>query len=142
MTATELFREALRRTDAGDLEGFVALQAPDCTWVTPSGRISGHAEIQAWLGPWKAGFPDGYRHDLDHVAELDGTVYAEGVFHGVNAGPMETPEGVLPATGRPVAMRFAIHVAVGDELIAGVRLYFDQLEFLGQLGLLPAPAAA
>jgi ketosteroid isomerase-like protein len=76
------------------------------------------------------------------VAELDGTVYADGVFRGVNEGPMETPEGVLPATGRPLAMRFAIHLEVENELIARVRLYFDQLEFLGQLGLLPEPAAA
>jgi ketosteroid isomerase-like protein len=142
MTATELFREAIRRTDAGDLDGFVALQAPDCTWITPTGRVSGHDEIRAWISPWKAGFPNGYRHELEHVGELDGTVYADGLFRGVNEGPMETPEGVLPATGRPLAMRFAIHLEVEGELIARVRLYFDQLEFLGQLGLLPEPAAA
>ena len=36
MTAKELLLEAMRRSDAGELDGFVALQAPDCTWITPA----------------------------------------------------------------------------------------------------------
>jgi ketosteroid isomerase-like protein len=142
MTPTELFHEAMRRTDAGDIDGFVALHAPDCTWITPQGPVTGHGALRAWLSPWTAGFPDGYRHELSHVAEAGGTVYAEGTFNGVNSGPMETPQGTLPATDRPLALRFAIHVATADGLLSGVRLYFDQMEFLGQLGLLPEPAAA
>jgi hypothetical protein len=30
----------------------------------------------------------------------------------------------------------------GAEVASRVNVYFDQLDFLGQLGLLPAPAAA
>jgi hypothetical protein len=144
MTAKELFLEAMRRTDAGDEDGFVALQAPDCTWITPNAELNGRDELRAWLAPWWAGFPTERRHELTRVVELDDTVYAEGVFHGVNGGAMETPEGILPATGRPLAMRFAI--VVDGDVVAGhataVHLYFDQLGFLGQLGLLPEPAAA
>jgi hypothetical protein len=144
MTAKEIFVEAMRRTDAGDIDGFVALQAPDCTWITPNAELHGRDELRAWLGPWVAGFPTERRHELTRVDELDGTVYGLGVFHGVNTGAMETPEGTLPATGKPLAMPFAI--AVDIDVAAGyansVHLYFDQLGFLGQLGLLPAPAAA
>jgi len=144
MTATELFLEAMRRSDAGELDGFVALQAPDCTWSTPSGELHGRDELREYLGVWLAGFPTDRVHALDRVVEIDGTVYAEGTFNGVNEGEMATPQGVLPATGRPVAMRFAIVVDV--DVAAGwagaVRLYFDQLGFLGQLGLLPEPTAA
>jgi ketosteroid isomerase-like protein len=144
MTAKELFVEAMRRTDAGDIDGFVALHAPDCTWITPSAELHGHDELRGWLAPWLAGFPSERRHELTRVVEIDGTVYCEGVFHGVNAGAMETPEGTLPATGKTLAMPFAIVVEIDVDAghATGVHVYFDQLGFLGQLGLLPAPAAA
>ena len=55
---------------------------------------------------------------------------------------METPQGTLPATGKPVAMPFAIIVDIDVEAqhATQVSLYLDQLGFLGQLGLVPAAA--
>src|SRR4051812_10014248 len=97
MTAKELFVEAMRRTDAGDEDGFIALQAPDCIWITPNAEVPGHAEWRGWPAPGWAGFPTERHHGLTRLVELDGTVYCEGVFHGVNDGPMQTPDGELPA---------------------------------------------
>jgi ketosteroid isomerase-like protein len=141
MTAHDLFIEAFRRLDAGDLDGFMEMQTPDCHWITPIGELHGRDEVRAYLAPFQAGFPTERRHDLERVAEVDGSVYAEVVFRGVNDGALETPEGTLPATGKPPAQRSA-HV-VDVDLAAGqataVRVYYDQLDFLGQLGLLPQP---
>jgi ketosteroid isomerase-like protein len=143
MTAKELFLEAMRRTDAGDLDGFVALQAPDCTWVTPNAELHGRDELRPWLGVWIAGFPTDRRHELTRVTQVDDTVYCEGVFHGTNEGPIVSPEGELPATGRRLAMRFALVVDIDEAAghATAAQLYFDQLDFLGQLGLLPATVA-
>jgi hypothetical protein len=143
MTAKELFLEAMRRTDAGEIDGFVELQGPDCTWITPNAELHGREELRGWLTPWLEGFPNERRHALERVVEIDGTVYAEGTFNGVNSGAMETPEGTLPATGRTLAMPFAIAVDVDVDAgyATSVHLYFDQLGFLAQLGLLPAQAA-
>src|SRR5436190_11497315 len=99
MTAKEMFVEAMRRSDADDREGFVALQAPDCQWTTPNGELHGRDEIRAWLEPWFNGFPNERRHELGRVVEIDGTVYAEGYFRGRNDGAIESPQGVMPATG-------------------------------------------
>jgi|SRR4051794_11292297 hypothetical protein len=144
MTAKELFLEAIRRTDAGDIEGFVALHAPDCTWVTPNAELHGRDALREWLAPWVAGFPNERRHDLRRVVELDGTIYCEGAFVGVNDGAMETPEGVLPPTGRALVLPFALVVDVDVDAghATAAHLYFDQIGFLGQLGLLPEPAAS
>jgi hypothetical protein len=143
MTARELFLEAMRLNDAGDLDAFMAFQAPDTTWHTPSGVVKGHDELRAWLQPWIGGFPTQRRHQMDRVVELDGTIYCQGVFHGVNEGPMETPDGTLPATGKAVAIPFALIVDVDAEArhATEVSLYLDQLGFLGQLGVLPEPVA-
>jgi hypothetical protein len=142
MTAKELFVEAMRRTDAGDIDGFIALQAPDATWVTPSGEVHGHDELRDWLRVWLTGFPNARRHQLDRVVEIDGRVYCEGVFHGVNEGPMESPQGTLPATGKSVAIPFVLIVDIDTDAqhATSVSLYMDQLGFLGQLGLVPAAA--
>jgi ketosteroid isomerase-like protein len=143
MTAVELFIEAMRRTDAGDHEGFLAMQAPDVEWRAPGTDVRGREQLREAMQPFWQGFSSG-RHELRRIAEADGVVSCEGVWHSVNDRELPTPEGVIPATGRTVALRFAIVLAI--DVAAGhatsVQLYFDQLEFLGQLGLLPEPAAA
>jgi hypothetical protein len=69
-------------------------------------------------------------------------VFAEGTWTGLNDGPLVMPDGEAPATGRTVSFRFAIAVTVDEDAAhaTGLNLYFDQLEFLAQLGLVPEPA--
>ena len=141
MTPKELFLEAMRRQDSGDHEGFLAMQAEDCEWVVPGAALSGRDAVREWTTPFNEAFSES-RHECVRVEEIGNTVYAEGIWHGVNDGPLQTPQGEVPPTGKEVALRFA--VVVTGELDAGVarsvHLYFDQLEFLGQLGLIPEPA--
>jgi hypothetical protein len=55
-------------------------------------------------------------------------------------GILRTPEGEVPPTGRRVEIRWmGMYEARGDELVSE-HLYFDQVEFLTQLGLAPAVA--
>ena len=143
MTAKDLFMEAMRRTDAEDYDGFLELQAPDVDWRMPGADLHGRDQVRENMQGFWQGFSDG-RHVIDGITSDGDTVYAEGVWHARNDHDLPTPEGTVPATGRTVALRFAIIVAI--DVAAGyatsVRLYFDQLDFLGQLGLLPQAAAA
>jgi hypothetical protein len=72
-------------------------------------------------------------------------------FRGGVLAVCEVPERLadrfgteIPPTGKPVSFRFAMAVErrPGAEVASAVDIYFDQLDFLGQLGLIPAPAAA
>jgi ketosteroid isomerase-like protein len=145
MSAKELFMEAMRRTDARDHEGFLAMQADDAVWEVPGAQLRGKQEMRGWLEPFWQGFTSS-RHDLEHVYEVDAdTVVAEGRWSGVHDGPLAMPDGTqVPPTGKSLSFRFAIAVRrePGAEVASRVDLYFDQLEFLGQLGLLPESAAA
>lgn len=59
---------------------------------------------------------------------------------GTHTSVLQTPEGEVPPTGRRVEIRWtAMYEARGDELVSE-HLYFDQVEFLTQLGLAPAVA--
>jgi predicted ester cyclase len=144
MTPKELVVEAMRRQDAGDTDGFIAMQGEDCVWHVPGGAtLTGRDEIRAWVEPFTVAFPEPH-HDFTRLIEDGDTVYCEGVFHGIQAGPLATPQGEIPATGKRVEFRFAL-VVTGDveqNQSREVSVYFDQLEFLIQLGVLPEPALA
>ncbi|HET7171910.1 MAG TPA: nuclear transport factor 2 family protein [Gaiellales bacterium] len=144
MTAKELYFEAMRRTDSGDQEGFLALVADDGHWRVPGAELRGKEQLRQWITPFWQGFSS-FRHDLERTAaESDDVVFGEGTWIGTNDGPLIMPDGELPPTGRTVSFRFAIAGtrSADGEHIASVHLYFDQLEFLGQLGVLPESAAA
>jgi len=57
MTAKEIFYEAMRRTDAGDQEGFLEMFADDCHWVVPGAEFGSKEELRGWLTPFWQGFP-------------------------------------------------------------------------------------
>jgi hypothetical protein len=67
----------------------------------------------------------------------------EGYFIGANTGDLRMPGGEsMPATGRQIQVRDCDVVVVEDGLIREHRFYYDQMEFLGQLGLLPETSAS
>jgi predicted ester cyclase len=62
---------------------------------------------------------------------------AEGIMTGTHAGVFHTPNGDVAPTGRAIELRWAaVYVTEGDTL-KSEHLFFDQMDFLGQLGLLP-----
>jgi len=62
---------------------------------------------------------------------------AEGTLTGTHDGVLHTPNGDVPPTGRTVTLRWAAVYAVEGDTLKSEHLFFDQLDFLGQLGLLP-----
>jgi hypothetical protein len=66
------------------------------------------------------------------------TVVQEATFSGTHTGPLPTPDGgEIPATGRRLEADFVEVFVVADGLIRSDRIYYDQLEFMVQLGLVP-----
>ena len=62
---------------------------------------------------------------------------AEGTITGTHDGVLHTPNGDVAPTGRAVVLRWAgVYLTDGDTL-KSEHLFFDQMDFLGQLGLFP-----
>jgi predicted ester cyclase len=76
------------------------------------------------------------------VFEIGDTAIAEGNFVGTHTGPLATPNGAVPATGRRMDLPFSDFFEVKDGKVISHRVYFDQMALMAQLGLLPEPAAA
>jgi SnoaL-like polyketide cyclase len=82
-------------------------------------------------------FPD-IAYESMYKHESGNTTIDEGYFTGTNSAPLPLPSGeTLPATGKPIRIRGCDIATVESGLISKHRLYYDQLEFLGQLDVLP-----
>jgi len=61
----------------------------------------------------------------------------EGVSQGTFTGPLASPEGDIPPTGKSVKNKFVFIVKVNaDGMIEEDRTYFDNLSLMQQLGLI------
>jgi predicted ester cyclase len=65
------------------------------------------------------------------------TAVTEETYSGTHTGTMRTPNGDFPATGKRVQGRQVAVQRVKDGKVWSEHLYFDQMEFLGALGLIP-----
>ena len=128
-------------TDAtlqSDLEAAANLYAPDAVVVTPDqGELRGREQIVQYLKEINDAFPDN-SYEPAYKHESGDTAIDEGYFVGTNTGPLALPTGEsVPATGTAVRLRVCDVATVQNGVITNHRFYFDQMDLLGQLGLLP-----
>ncbi|WP_329275547.1 ester cyclase [Streptomyces sp. NBC_01451] len=125
-------------TSKPDLKAVAELYAPDAVAVTPDGgEIHGRDNIVEYWRQMTGAMPEA-TYEPVHAYEIGDTAVDEGYFSGRNTGPIPLPSGdQLPATQKEVRIRGVDVATVRDGHIVDYRLYFDQMEFLGQLGLLP-----
>ncbi|GGX06812.1 nuclear transport factor 2 family protein [Streptomyces chryseus] len=124
-------------TSGTDLKAVMECFAEDAVAITPDGEVRGRENIGEYWRQMTDALPDSvYESVYEH--ESGDTAIDEGFFTGRNTGPLVLPSGEsLEPTHRDVRVRGCDIATVRDGKIVSYRLYFDQLDFLGQLGLLP-----
>jgi steroid delta-isomerase-like uncharacterized protein len=120
----------------GKVDELPNLYADDATMVTPdAGEIRGREAIAGYLETFSRAFPDA-SWEAKSQLEVGDTAVDEGWFIGTHTGPLATPTGdTIPATGKRVRVRECDVATVENGRITSHRFYFDQMEFLEQLGL-------
>ena len=123
---------------SGDADTLRSLYAEDAAIETPDqGTIMGRDAIIGWLTAFPKAFPDMSWEPL-HEHEAENTAIDEGYVVGTHTGPLEAPTGEsIPATGKRVRVRSVDIATVDSGAVTSHRFYFDQMDFLGQLGLAP-----
>ena len=89
--------------------------------------------IEAWKG-WATAFPDSAA-TLHRSFVADDTVIIELTWKGTHTGPMQTPNGEVPATGKSMNMRGCVIARIHEGKVASQTQYFDMATMLTQLGL-------
>jgi predicted ester cyclase len=121
--------------NARDIDGYLANQQPDVEFVLPGGvTLRGRDQVRQYTEALWQAFPDGI---LAFGAQVFGgdAAATEVVFTGTHTGPVVTPNGSIPPTGRTVTLRSASIIRIKDGLVASEHVYLDQLEMMTQLGL-------
>jgi len=132
--------EAAKRADdafnAHDVEARLAVNRDDTELVMPGGmQLRGREQADVLRAFWEA-LPDATITWTNHV-ESGSLIAGEGVLTGTHTGTFRTPQGEIPPSGSQVALPYAFIRRVEGGKIASEHLYFDQMEFLQQLGAMP-----
>ncbi len=110
--------------------------AADAELLAPGGGASGRDNVLGFLSVFHEAFPD-LRLEVNQLLADGPAAAAEGIIAGTHDGVLHTPNGDVAPTGRTVELRWsAVYLTDGDTL-KSEHLFFDQMDFLGQLGLLP-----
>ncbi len=89
---------------------------------------------------WLNAFPDSRLNVHNELAAGDWVVQ-EFTFEGTHQAPLQTPMGEVPATNRSLKGRGVQIFKVEGDAVVDTRLYFDQVQVMTQLGLMPEAAA-
>lgn len=121
-----------------DWEAAAGLYAENAVASTPDqGEISGREAIVAYLRSFGEAFPD---LQWESLASNDcgETAVDEGFIVGTHTQPMSLPSGEsVAATNKKIRVRECDILTVKDGVATSHRFYFDQMELVRQLGLLP-----
>ena len=99
-----------------------------------SGRsITGADGIVEALQGWKTAFPDAVGTVTNAFASGD-HVSLEISWNGTHTGPLETPDGTIPASGKEQTTPASMTVRLEGDKIAEQHHYFDMLTLLTQIG--------
>jgi len=143
-SAKDVVDKALATWRAGDAEAFSQCYSADAEITGPGGmRLLGQDGARQFLSVWFEAMPDN-EISVTNEYVAGSVVVQEAVFSGTHTGNLTAPNGlVVPPTGRHVQAPYVDILVVEGDQIASDHLYWDQVELLTQLGLMPAePLAA
>jgi steroid delta-isomerase-like uncharacterized protein len=137
--ALQLGQALIESFNQGDLARFRGMLAPDVVYEeTGTGRrLEGADAYIAALESWKRAIPDATGTIRKSVADGD-TAMFEVVWEGTHSGPLESPAGAIPASGKRVRVPAVVASTVRGDKVTSVRHYLDVLSLLQQIGAMPA----
>jgi steroid delta-isomerase-like uncharacterized protein len=136
--AQELGQRWFETVKLGDPDAVQAIVADDIDFLAAGQPLTDREQIAGFVSGYKTAFSD-----MDFVirswVEQGDTAVAEGSFTGTHDGPMQSPMGEVPPTGRSVDLPFTTVFQARDGKLTAHRAYWDNGAFMMQLGLMPPP---
>lgn len=122
--------------NSGDLDAALKGMASDVETITPNGPLTGLAGFRELGQAFLTAAPN-QKISIVNYVEAGDTAVVEGVYRGTHTGPLASFNGVIPATDREFAFTFADVFVAKDGKIVSHHIYWDNMSFMAQLGLLP-----
>ena len=138
--ARELAEQHNRIFNERDWSAAAQVYSPDVVTIEPgAGTMHGIETFIGFAQGFAAAFPDSRLVVRTLTADGNRAV-VEGVYTGTHTAPMMSPQGEIPATGRTLALPYCDVFEVEAGRITTHHVYYDQMAFALQLGLVPTPA--
>lgn len=134
MSASETATRLLEAFNRGDWEVFLASVTDDVVYVEAgTGRtVEGAKAYLALCQGWRMAIPD-VRGTVGRSLEGDGIVAQEVTWVGTHDGPLPTPNGDIPATGRPISVEATLWVETRGDAVATVHHHLDVMALMAQI---------
>jgi predicted ester cyclase len=133
------FVEAFNAHDEGTIR---SLSADDARIEAPGDiSLEGVDAFTQYAMSWLNAFPDA-RLTVHNEVEAGDWVAQEFTFAGTHQGTLPSPAGDIPATNRSLSGRGVQLLRAQGDKLAEAHLYFDQVQVMTQLGLMPEPTTA
>jgi predicted ester cyclase len=141
-SAREVMERAIAIWNARDESAWLKLFGPESELELPGDiRASGVEAGQLLYSLWQDAFPDNHLEPQRLIGEGD-SVVLESIFVGTQSGPLNLPSSPIPATNKHARVRYVVVASSNADRFARLAFYYDQVDILVQLGLMPAPAPA
>lgn len=136
VTNEQAVQDLYQAWNSRDLHGWVTAFHPEAVWINvPTGEeFTGPEGMEQNYTNWDVPFPDGQCTNIQVYA---GETFAVGRFlaAGQNKGPLSTPDGEIPPTGKEIAVMFCDVHELQDGKITSTYRYWDQATVNRALGL-------
>ena len=127
--------------NAHDESALLALHAEDIKFNAPGGfKATNAKDATGFAMTWLKAFPDGKMTVRTEITSGPWVVQEVSMV-GTHTGPLVNPTGTIAPTHKKVVGYGVQLLRVENGKIAEARIYFDQLDQMNQLGLIPVPAA-
>jgi steroid delta-isomerase-like uncharacterized protein len=136
LEATAVARESVDSFNDSAWDRFGAILADDSTYdeMATQRHAEGRDDILALNRGWKEAFPDA-TGTIERMIDAGDTVTMELTWRGHQTGPLATPSGAVPATGREIAVKAAQVLEIRGGKVVSDHHYFDMAGMLAQLGI-------
>jgi steroid delta-isomerase-like uncharacterized protein len=137
----KLAREGIEAFNAGDWQRFKTQLASDAVYQEPATqrRVQGPDQAVQINQAWRETFPDAKGTITKAFASGD-TAVLEITWEGTQRGPLNSPSGTIPATGKRISVPAVQVVTVKGDKVKETRHYFDMMSIMQQVGALPRVA--
>jgi predicted ester cyclase len=138
--AREIASRFIEAFNAHDEERLRPLTAEHGVMEAPGDvRVEGRDAVTGYAMAWLNAFSDARM--TVHTELVDGDWVAQRfTFAGTHDGTLVSPVGEIPPTQRRLEGRGVQMLHVEDEVVVETQLYFDQVQVMSQLGLMPEAA--
>ena len=139
MSNEEIIKVTKEQLDAfmdKDWDKWSSVSAEDCTYdeIATQNKYEGRENVLAAMKGWTTAFPD-VKGSYDTISIDGNRTTLQMTWTGKHTGPLHTPDGEIPATGKEIQLKSCMITEVEDGKVKAFQNYFDMMTMLTQLGL-------